>query len=924
MGKTIHGFTLALALAGALGAQSITVYPGPANIPKGTTRQMSAYVPLSPNTVTWAVNGVVGGSAKYGTISQTGLYSAPGDVPMDNTVTITVTSTAFPAKFGTAQVNITQPQTYVWSVYPSTFAVGPANFSINGAGFIAGAWITINNQAVPTTFVSPTSLKVTTNIPASMVGTAQIRAVNPGPGSTTSDPVNVTVKMTSVTVSVSPASASVAVGKTLQLTATVGGSANTAVTWSATGGSVSSSGLFTAPASVPSPATITVKATSAADPLVSASAVITVTAAPVTVSVSPASASVTIGATQQFTATVGGSANTGVTWSATAGSISASGLFTAPASVPNPATVTVKATSMADPNVSATASVTIKASAVTVSVSPASVSVQTSATQQFAATVGGTANTAVTWTATGGTISAAGLFTAPASIPSPATVTVKATSAADPTVFAQALVTVTAPPVSAIPVSQGRFLEQAAFGPTTADLAALNQAGNQGWLNAQFALAETPILMPATTSDAQQQYLSRMVHAPDQLRQRMVNALAKIIVISTNKNIYPPEFVPYWQILSKNAFGNYRQLLSDITTSPQMGKYLDLANSNKPGVGGGANENYARELMQLFTVGLVALNPDGTVQIDGQGNPIQTYNHTTVAQTARALTGWTYPTAPGATPQSNNWESFNGPMETRDANHDTTAKTLVGGCAIPAGKTVAVETQMVLDCVFNHPNTGPFVVTRLIRDLVTSNPSPAYVQRVVNVWNAGAKGDLKAVLTAILLDPEARQDNATPNQGRLKDSTYHAISFLRAMNGSLAPVNIRPWEFGQLGMYPMGPPSVFGFYPMLFRIPATQLFGPEFQIYAPTEAMQRGNWLYGLLTTPNGGDMTIDLSPYIAVAGDTTALIETINSRLLYGRMPASMKSSLSTAITASYDNNQRMITALYLTVLSGQYTVQY
>lgn len=845
-----------VALAGPLAyaqSQPITIYPGPSNAAIGSTRQMSAYVPLSPNTVTWAINGVVGGTAAHGTVTQNGLYTAPAVVPADNIITIKVASTADATKFGTAQLTITQPQTNLWSVSPTTVAASNVNFSVNGGGFVPGAYVTLNNQPIATTFVSATKLTVSTTAPAGVTGVVQVRAVNPGPGSTVSTPVNLSVVTSTVTVGVSPTSASVPVTGTRQFTASVSGASNTSVTWSATPGSINSSGVYTAPASLPNPPTAVVKATSVADPMISASVTVQITQPTVTVSVAPQSAAVTLNGTQQFAATVTNAQTPGVTWM-----------------------------------------------------------------------VNGVAG----GNSTVGTISSAGLYKAPAVLPSPAGVTIRAVSVEASTVYAQAAVTVQLPPPVMPNLSHARFLEQAAFGPSQADLQSVGQLGIPGWLAQQFAMQESAIAMTPAVSDAQQQYLSRLVHAPDQLRQRMINALAKIIVISANKNIYPNELIPYWQILSKNALGSYRQLLWEITVSPQMGKYLDLANSFKPGVSGGTNENYGRELLQLFTAGLVKLNQDGSAQTDGFGKPLPAYDQDTVVQTARALTGWTYPTPPGGNMTGVNWESFSAPaMEAREQLHDTSAKTLIGGCAIPAGRTVAQETNMALDCVFNHPNTAPFVVTRLIRDLVMSNPSGAYVQRVVNVWNdngTGAKGDLKAVLTAILLDPEARQDQPSPLSGRLKDPIYHLTAFVRAMNGSLTPQNLRPWTFTTMGQTPLGPPTVFGFYAMLYRIPGTFTAGPEFQIYSPTEAVLRGNYIYQMLNQPNQSDLKIDLSPFIAVAADPQALIEQANATLLYGRMPQSMKNSLATALAAAPDNQQRVITALYLTALSGFYTVQY
>ena len=471
-------------------------------------------------------------------------------------------------------------------------------------------------------------------------------------------------------------------------------------------------------------------------------------------------------------------------------------------------------------------------------------------------------------------------------------------------------------------LAAARMLEQAAFGPTRGELEQVKCLGVTAWLDAQFSLPETPIANPGTMSMGlvQSQYLNRLSAAPDQLRQRVAGALSQIIVISDNKNIYPDELVPYLQILSRNAFGNYRTLLDEISKSPQMGKYLDLANSNKPTPGSAANENFARELMQLFTIGLYTLNPDGSRQLDAQGNPIRAYDQSTVQQVALALTGWTFP-GPG----NNNWENFSGPLQSREINHDTSAKTLVG-VTLPAGQSAAADLAGVLDWLFHHQNTGPFVATRLIRALVKSNPTPAYIARISAVFadnGAGLRGDLRAVVRAILTDAEARDDVPVADSGRLKDPVYHVVAFVRALGGSISPTNAQTWTLSRMSQSPLAPASVFGFYSAHFRIPRSTLVGPEFQISGPTEAVLRGNLFWQILSHP-GSDFPVNLAPFVAIAGDTAALIDTVDQTLLYGRMPAAMRLSLARAIDAQVDAPDKARTALYLTALSGFYAVQH
>ena len=283
---------------------------------------------------------------------------------------------------------------------------------------------------------------------------------------------------------------------------------------------------------------------------------------------------------------------------------------------------------------------------------------------------------------------------------------------------------------------------------------------------------------------------------------------------------------------------------------------------------------------------------------------------------ALAITGWMY--------INNAWEDFTGPMVPNDANHDMTAKSYLG-CSSPPNQTTVQDTNAFLDCLFNHPNVGPFIATRLIRSLVTSNPSPAYIQRVAAVFNNsnGVRGDLKAVVTAILTDAEARNDAAPLSSGRLKDSIYHTIALTRALGGVITPANGLSYLYTQMGQTPLTPPSVFSFYSPLYHIPKSPLFGPEFQIYTPTESVLRANFMWGMITNP-ATDFTLSITPFLNVAGNTVQLIDLCDQTLLYGRMPQTMRQSLANAIVAQQDNTSRAQTALYLTALSGYYAVQY
>ncbi len=911
-------------------AGAMDMWPRQSTAVTNSTVQFGAYVPISPNTVRWYVNGILGGNAAIGTITTNGLYQAPPVAPASNVLTIKVQSTAYSNSFATTSLTVTRAYPWLWSISPASLQVGNYQISLNGANFSPDAKVQANGLDLVTTYISPTSLKATGT--AAITGTLQFDVRVPGPGATTGNVVSASVTIPTITVAVAPGTATVPLGSAKTFTATVAGTANTAVTWSVVGGAangaISTGGAYTAPAVMPASATVKVRATSVANASVFTDATVTLTQPPaVTLVLSPLTATVTLGATKAFVATVSGNANTAVTWSvaggAANGSVTAAGLYSAPAVLPNPATVTLLATSQANALVSAAATITLVPPPVLVAVSPATATLQIGGTKQFSAKVSNAANTAVTWSVLGGaangTISPAGVYITPATLPAASNVTIRATSVADATAMGNAAITLLPAPDYSALLTAARIAEQTSFGPNDASLAHIQQVGLSNYLAEQFSLPASPIPVPANNSAGalQQWQLHTFTTAPDQLRQRFIYALSQIIVVSADKNIYADAMLPWMNVMSQNAFGNYRNLLRDITKCPSMGKYLDLANSMKPGLGGGANENYAREVMQLFSLGLWHLNMDGSVATDASNAPIPTYTQVDVAALARALTGWAY-AQPASGPV---YEWMGAPMVSVPGNHDFTAKVVLGQ-TIPAGQSVEADLESILNILMAHPNMAPFIATRLIRSLVMSNPSPGYIQRVAQVFK-NTDGDLKATLTAILTDVEARNDTPTVNGGRLKDSILHTCGLLRALNGSFQNPNGLTYLYGYMAQTPLAAPSVFSWFSPLYHVPYSSLFGPEFQIYTPTEATLRGNLFFGFLSDPTSTDFTVDLSPYQPFGNDMPGLVELVNQKLLYGRMPAGMKQVLIDAATPGYDATTRIQTVLYLTALSGQYAIQ-
>jgi uncharacterized protein (DUF1800 family) len=467
-----------------------------------------------------------------------------------------------------------------------------------------------------------------------------------------------------------------------------------------------------------------------------------------------------------------------------------------------------------------------------------------------------------------------------------------------------------------------RLLQQATFGPTAAEMVAVQTKGPHLWLAEQLEIPASSMPDGLDTNQVRAQLFLNMANGQDQLRQRMTFALGQTLVVSTNKLVNGYELIPWIRLLQTHAFGNYRTLLREVTLSPSMGKFLDLANSI--GTGGQApNENYPRELLQLFSIGLVQLNMDGSTKTL-QGQPIPTYDQAGLKEFARALSGWTYPTQPGQQPVSQNPDYFVGQMEPRPQSHDSGAKTLFGHIVLPAGQTPEEDLDDVIDAVFEHPNVPPFVATRLIRSLVTSNPSAAYIERVANAFadnGQGTRGDLKAVLVAILTDPDAALPH--PIDGRMRDPVLHVIGLARALGVPVANPTQFLYVMANLGQQVLSPPSVFSFYSPLAPLPGDPTkFGPEFQLYTPALSIQRANFIYSILNGGFGSSFPVNLAPYTALAGDPQTLVEHVNQQLLFGRMSPELRAVLVATAQATSSLQQRALGTLYLTAISSEFAV--
>lgn len=487
------------------------------------------------------------------------------------------------------------------------------------------------------------------------------------------------------------------------------------------------------------------------------------------------------------------------------------------------------------------------------------------------------------------------------------------------------------------PLAANRLLQQASWGPTPDSLSRLQNIGIDAWINEQFATpaSNIPDIPPDDKgrhpiAPMQQMFLSNAVNAPDQLRQRVAWALSQIWVVSALKLNDASQILPYWRLLQQDAFSNFRQIMLDITLSPAMGHYLDMVNNDKPNAakGTGANENYARELLQLFTIGLDQLNPDGTYKLDTAGQRIPTYSQDTIEGFARAFTGWTYAPIPGATPRAHNPANYAAPMAAYEANHDTGEKVLLNGGRIAAGGSATADLNAALDNIFQHPNVGPFISRQLIQHLVTSSPSPSYVQRVAAVFaNNGffQRGDMAAVIKAILTDPEARQGDAgsgTVSAQHLKEPVLFITAVLRALNSTVTNTNGLPGQASNMGQNPFYSPSVFNYFPPDYEIAGTNLNAPEFGIYSPATSMLRLNFLNSLIFNRNIAGVTTDLTPWVQLASNPQKLLDAVNMNLYAGSMPAAVRTSIMSAVTAATTPTTKAQTALYLAAAANMFSV--
>ena len=917
MGHRLAWIATAAALAvTAMQGQTITISPGYTSIGVNTQLQYSALVTgLTPATVTWGVNTIPGGNSTYGTITTSGLYTAPATIPANG---ITITALGSDHKtMGIVYVNVAPNGPSITSTDPVSPPTGGYTITLTGSGFVTGARVLEAGVVEGATFVNSTTLKISGWHAGTGPGPVQVQ--NPGTLWGPAYTVNWVAAGPPPPQTISPTSASVNLGATQQFTS------SGATSWSATAGSISTSGLFTAPATMPSSSTATVKATG---PGGTASAKVTLIN-PNPQVIAPASVSLNLGATQQFTSAGA------TTWGATYGTITTTGFYTAPSALPASGKDTVTVTG---PNGNASAIVTI--------IPPTPVISSVGANNQiplgiFTALVTGSGFTAqsvaqLNGTPVATTYSNGLLLQISGFYGHSGTVNLVVSNGA---VSSQPFpVQVGVPNAVVSSAAARRFLEQASFGPTPTDASHVQTIGFQAWINEQFAMAPVSNYnaiagnsqggMPAV-------FLANAVTNPDQLRQKVAFALSQIFVVSFQTIIWDPDMIPYQTMLFNDAFTSYPQILNDVTLSPAMGEYLNMANNAvaNPAAGTVANENYAREIMQLFSLGTKLLNMDGSAQTNANG-PIPTYGQKDVTELARVFTGWTYaPKVAGGNPVWGAYINSSGPMVPYPSEHDFGAKTLVGGYMAAQGLSPQADLQGALTNLATHPNAAPFFSKLMIQHLVKSNPSPTYIQRVATVF-VQTNGDMKALITAILLDTEARANDEggadLPSDGHMQEPALFLTGLVRAFGGQMTPQNYYTSDLAGMGQDLFDAPSVFNYYSPGYVAAGTGgLQAPELQVYNPNSSIVRENVIAALFSQYSnpiasyGPGTTIDLTPLLPLAATPSTLVDAIDLTLTHGVMPATMKSTIVSAVTAdNLGTLHRVQTAIYLTLVSNYYNV--
>ncbi len=508
------------------------------------------------------------------------------------------------------------------------------------------------------------------------------------------------------------------------------------------------------------------------------------------------------------------------------------------------------------------------------------------------------------------------------------------------------------PPAAPTRAQAARFLAQASLSATASEATQVQTLGYAGWIDAQIALPQSmsnvawlrskgfdTLTYKNSVAGTDAMVWRKLMTGTDPLRQRLTLAWSEIIVVSvlgiTGTGYRQFAAAAFLDILEANVFGSYRALIEQVSTSVAMGGYLTFKGNRKanPAINSLPDENYAREVMQLFTIGLIKLNQDGTPQLGGNGQPLETYTQDDVSQMARVFTGWESNTALGT---ADTIDRVIAPMVQIASRHELGSKSFLG-TVIPANTDGVVSLGLALDTLFAHPNVGPFIGRQLIQRLVTSNPSSAYVARVAAAFannGAGVRGDLAAVTRAVLLDSEARGSSGLtdPAFGKLREPIVRFVQWARSFGITDATDT---WALGdlsdpalRLGQSPLRSPSVFNFFRPGY-VPPNSLIGqrtaPEFQITTESSVAGYVNFMQSVIGNAAFRGTTVSYTSLEPLGADSAALLGELNLLLAAGQLSAATLDALKTALDSITTGtttglNNRIRAALTLVMASPEY----
>ena len=825
-------------------------------------------------TFAWSLSGAANVTGSLGTIDGTGVYTPPAVPPNPNIVTVTASDSSNKL-IGTATITLLDPAPLISSL--STYNINTGlkyTVDVMGSGFLATDQVMLDTTTATSKFVSSTDFQITGTSTAAAGTKIAVTVVDPNTamGGKTSNAVNLTVQAP-VAVTVGPSGRTIRCGATtpLAMTAHVANNSNQSVTWQVNGvtggnasvGTISTTGAYTPPLDLPGttgPTAIVTGDTNAA----AATTTITVTITAISAADPTASASVTVGLLNP----------TPVITSVNPSPVN-----------PGAVKFTINGAGFAQDAVAYFAGYAMP----TAWVSDKQLTAMGNVTMPF------------------GTLAAIKVMN-----PNPGTAT------SVPVVVPVQL------PAASVKMSftdAVKFLQMATWGPTPASIQQLQTMGRDAWLAAQFTTPASTWPDPLNDNERvgrlQSAFFNIAINGPDQLRQRVSFALAQIMVASAIKDTEFSQMVGYQRLLGNDAFGSFRALLGDMTLNPAMGFFLDMVNNDKanPKKNTVANENYAREVMQLFTVGLVQLDPSG---LPIPNTPTE-YSQQTVTDMAKVMTGWTYAPAPGYASQWTNPPYYFLPMVPFDAHHDMTAKniSLPIPCQIAAGGSAVTDLNQALDCLAGQASVAPFISYRLIQRLVKSNPSPAYVSAVANVFTA-TQGNLQAVVTAILTNTEA----TTEGSGKLMEPVLFATNLLRALNASVTTGDGINGQTTAMGQNLMTPGSVFSYFSPFYRVNGA--VAPEFQGVNAATSLARANFVWKTLSNGINSNVRVDLTNLQdLVTADPNQLVNAINFGLYRGEMTPNEASIILAAAKGSTSATANVRSALYAAAAAPQYQVQ-